>query len=251
MQNLMRALADAQKSIGGVEKDARNKHHGYDYSSAEGIIADSRTALLRHGIIADRTSWTMNDLPDGTRSVTSRFLLWHIGSGEHLATDSPWPVIPEKGRPLDKALAGALTTSLAYWLRDTLLLPRGIEGEILTDAREDHRAVENEPPRAVAPERRSEPEPQRKPESNRPEPASKGTIDAEGHSNSFLKIMDLMDELGKLEPSRSVLDRAEKIPLMAAEAADTNELGRQEEIDIQQRYNPFVRSIREALGVAK
>jgi hypothetical protein len=38
-----------------------------------------------------------------------------------------WPFAEEKGRPLDKALAGALTSSLGYWLRSLLLVPRDDE----------------------------------------------------------------------------------------------------------------------------
>jgi hypothetical protein len=45
-------------------------------------------------------------------------------------------VVVEKGRPIDKAVASALTTSLGYWLRDVLLLPRE-DGDGSMDSRND------------------------------------------------------------------------------------------------------------------
>lgn len=44
--------------------------------------------------------------------------------------------MPEKGRPLDKAFATALTTALKYWLRDLLLLPRVVADDDM-DTRDD------------------------------------------------------------------------------------------------------------------
>jgi hypothetical protein len=44
-------------------------------------------------------------------------------------------VVPERGRPLDKAFAVALTTSLSYLLRDLLQMPRGDEADM--NARND------------------------------------------------------------------------------------------------------------------
>jgi hypothetical protein len=56
-----------------------------------------------------------------------------------------WVCVPEKGRPIDKSLAGCLTSSLNYWLRDLLLVPREDENEM---DRRDDRAYE---PRKAAP----------------------------------------------------------------------------------------------------
>ena len=46
------------------------------------------------------------------------------------------PVLPEKGRPIDKAEAGARTYALSYFLRDLLLIPRVDEGSDV-DQRDD------------------------------------------------------------------------------------------------------------------
>jgi hypothetical protein len=55
--------------------------------------------------------------------LVRQFLLLHT-SGEERVLSTSWPVVPDKGRPLDKATASAATTSLAYLLRDLLLAPR-------------------------------------------------------------------------------------------------------------------------------
>ena len=66
-----------------------------------------------------------------------------------------WAIILEKGRPLDKAIAGADTASLSYMLRDLLILPRVEAGtEMDDDAREQGgrftRAPKPEPDEAPA-----------------------------------------------------------------------------------------------------
>jgi hypothetical protein len=54
-----------------------------------------------------------------------------------------WPIIPEKGRPWDKAHAGALTSSLAYFLRDLLLMPRVEEGTDMDSGERDRKRQQN------------------------------------------------------------------------------------------------------------
>jgi hypothetical protein len=70
-------------------------------------------------------------------------ILAHPASGEVETYHYSFPAIPEKGRPLDKAVAASLTSSMGYWLRDLLLLPRG--NELSMDNRDD-RKYEPEPP---------------------------------------------------------------------------------------------------------
>ena len=67
--------------------------------------------------------------------VHRSFLLMH-SSGECIQLKTEWPVCPDKARPLDKAVASAVTTSLAYLLRDLLCMPRVAEGDDLA-GRED------------------------------------------------------------------------------------------------------------------
>lgn len=135
-----RSLADgllvAQGAIDGVAKDARNTFHKYAYTSAEGMIGACRAALQTGGIAARRVSWRIEG--DGMY-VVSRMAVVHGFTGEAAESETVWPIVVEKGRPVDKAVASALTTSLSYWLRDLLCLPREDESGHM-DGRNDDRA---------------------------------------------------------------------------------------------------------------
>lgn len=133
--SLSDGLLVAQGAIDGVGKDARNSFHKYAYTSAEGMISACRAALQVGGITARRVSWEIR----GTESqqfVASTLEIAHGYTGESARSEIVWPIIPDKGRPFDKAVAGALTTSLGYWLRDLLCLPREDE-EGHMDGRDD------------------------------------------------------------------------------------------------------------------
>lgn len=119
MKNLLRALLKAQESIVGVEKKSTNKFSNYDYVSAEDMVKSARKALLESGIVSGRKSWSYE-----SDKVRSTFFLSHPESGECLEATTEFPAVARKGTPEDKALATALTSSLSYFLRDILLLPR-------------------------------------------------------------------------------------------------------------------------------
>lgn len=135
-ETIHHALLGAQRAIESVGKDATNSFHKYRYTSSEQMIGACRQALHSAGLTLHRGGWELG--ADG-QTVTSVFILAHSRSGATLHFTIPWIVIAEKGRPLDKALAGALTTSLGYFLRDLLLLPREDE-EVSMDRRDDSRA---------------------------------------------------------------------------------------------------------------
>lgn len=135
------ALVRAQQAIDFVGKDAVNQHHRYAYASAENIYSAARAALHSAGLSFWR-SHTQVDLSTTPPMLLSVYTLSH-DSGAHMQcqpSGQPWPIIEGNGRPLDKALAGALTTSMAYALRDLLLIPKEDEAEV--DRRDDtsHRA---------------------------------------------------------------------------------------------------------------
>lgn len=134
------ALLIAQSSIDGVGKDARNSFHKYAYTSAEGMISACREALHGAGLTLQRSGWTLAQ--DGM-TVTSTFILRHAASGQQEAYEVPWLVVVEKGRPIDKALAGALTTSLGYLLRDLLLLPREDEDGSMDRRNDDPKTAQH------------------------------------------------------------------------------------------------------------
>lgn len=129
---LAHALLEAQRAIQGVAKDARNEHHRFAYASADAMVGECRTALHSAGLVAYRPSWTLSE---DLGVVTCQMALLHAESGEERVWQLSYPLVPDKGRPIDKALAGALSSSLGYWLRDLLLVPRGLDHQV--EARDD------------------------------------------------------------------------------------------------------------------
>jgi len=138
--NLVAALALAQERGRGVEKDSVNNAFHYNYASSEAIITEAKHALRSTGLSLVPLKPKLQELErqNGGRDylLLRTFELYHV-SGESLPLEITWPVIPGNGRPLDKALAGALTTSLAYLLRDLLLLPRVSEGDDMDHSARD------------------------------------------------------------------------------------------------------------------
>jgi hypothetical protein len=123
---IAKALAAAQQKCRAVEKDSWNAFHRYHYASAEAVIAEAKGALAESGLSLLPLEQTIDGYErtgEGRFELRRRFVLMH-SSGEWLPLNVAWPVVPEKGRPLDKAAAIAATQSLAYLLRDLLLMPR-------------------------------------------------------------------------------------------------------------------------------
>jgi hypothetical protein len=117
------AILEAQRAVNAVGKNSTNAFHKYDYASAEHMLVESKRALLESGVQVDRGTYTLYEL-SGNLICKMEMELAHPESGERETKWIEYPVIPDKGRPLDKALNSALTTSMAYWLRDLLLIPR-------------------------------------------------------------------------------------------------------------------------------
>lgn len=156
---LASALAKAQGAAQAVGKDATNEHHRYAYASAEAIIDEARSALSSHGLAVSQLSSALRQV--GQHLVLrTEYLLQHEAGGR-LRWGRDWFVIEGKGRPFDRASAAALTSSLAYALRDLLLLPRDDQaaGEAAMDRRDDR---DHEPHRQAAGPR-GEPEQERRP----------------------------------------------------------------------------------------
>lgn len=137
------ALVFAQKEARGVSKDARNDYHKYPYASAEAVIDEGRRCLLTADLALFPTSRKFAALdtrveqaneeggkrkpPKGAIGrVEMKYTLVHT-SGEAVELESGTWVVPEAGRPEDKAEAAAVTNDLAYSLRGLLLLPRGMD----------------------------------------------------------------------------------------------------------------------------
>lgn len=142
---LYEALGAAQARCKAVGKDAVNEHHRYKYASAEAIFSEAKSALEGTGLSVLPTGQRieMREAVPGPLSRREReegfkadpqakipclylvrsFELVH-SSGESKALHVEWPIVLEAGRPLDKAVAGAETSSLAYLYRDLLAMPR-------------------------------------------------------------------------------------------------------------------------------
>src|SRR5262245_45471777 len=133
--NLSAALAAARDRCRSAAKDKTNSFHKYAYASADEVIAVANDALAGTGLAIIPQLQELTTV--GTGSVAcfalNRTVFLSHSSGEFVPlTVRGWPVIPDKGRPIDKAFAVALTSSLAYLLRDLLQMPRGDEHDMNT-----------------------------------------------------------------------------------------------------------------------
>jgi hypothetical protein len=146
LANLYAAMVKAATTAQAVGKDAQNSFHKYAYASAESLLDEGRTALTSAGLHAMTMGWVFDPAPivigaDGEvvwRGVIGRmfvrYRLVHT-SGEWLDFEASTPVLPEKGRPEDKAEATALTYNAGYFIRGLLMLPRVEAGQV--DERKD------------------------------------------------------------------------------------------------------------------
>jgi hypothetical protein len=136
---LFAAIARATATARAVGKDATNSFHRYKYASAESLIEEARGPLSAEGVCVLPSSWrlTAHEV-DGNgyfADVVVTYLVAHA-SGGSIMCEASTPVLREKGRPEDKAVATALTYSLGYFLRGLLMLPR-VDAEHDADQRDD------------------------------------------------------------------------------------------------------------------
>ena len=137
MSNISKSLLKAQQLIKYASKDGKNSFSNYTYASAEKIVLLARNALAEAGLVVGREQWFFEVINEQMLKVENHFFVLHAETGEKWETTAFFPAIVKKGTPADKALACALTTSLSYFLRDLLLIPRFSQNEIM-DARKDY-----------------------------------------------------------------------------------------------------------------
>ncbi len=159
--NLARALIQAQRNAKEVQHDKRNKHHDFAYTSAEAIMAEARVALNAAGLAVIQSGWwaTAQDVEwtdadgkvskDQERTLHVKFAVIHE-SGERMDSEIEVPILPEKGRPVDKATFAALTFAESYYLRGLLCLPRVSSTDDI-DQRDDTAHAPRPAARASAP----------------------------------------------------------------------------------------------------
>jgi len=131
-KSLASALLAAQQALPSVGKDSQFKGgtYGYAYTSSETMIAACRAVLHGAGLTLRRAGWRFEGTPEGGGLVTSSFILTHAASGEAVTDEVAWVAVPRGQQPIDKAMAGSLTASMGYYLRDLLLVPREDENEM-------------------------------------------------------------------------------------------------------------------------
>lgn len=135
--DLMKALLAAQRDLPAIAKESFNDFAQFHYSSADSIIEQARTVLHRHGLMAwvADTSYELIDGEPLKAHVKLTLELFHMRSEKSLKFTRTAFAEPAKGKPLDKAILGAETGALGYWLRGLLMTARLDVNEI--DARDD------------------------------------------------------------------------------------------------------------------
>jgi hypothetical protein len=154
-------LVAAQLAMQPVQKDGTNRHSRYDYTTSGGMIKACRRALNDNGLAFKRTKAKVNMMAgiagpilileskyrlicDGYEDFDKSKIM--MASYEY---EQDFPIVEGKGRPIDKAHAIALTTSLSYQLRDLLCVVRGDKEEDTMDTRDDS---DYAPVRYIAPQ---------------------------------------------------------------------------------------------------
>ena len=137
------ALLKAQRSLRSVAKGSENKFHNYKYAGAEDVLTEAREHLHEAGLIVIRDTVSIDE---SRSSATSIFLIAHE-DGDAVYASQEFPIVPGNGRPMDKAHAATLTTSMSYFLRDLLLIPRVDGNEV--DTRDDT-AYKHQPTKRVS-----------------------------------------------------------------------------------------------------
>jgi hypothetical protein len=174
LAHIAQALAAAQQQCKAATKDRTNAYARYDYASAEAIISEAKAALAGTGLAVVSDAPKLKIIGTGNMAIytmTRSFMLLHVSGEEMNLGQIEWPVSPDgKQRTLEKAYAIAITSSLGYFLRDLLLMPRVDQSDELAGTpppSQQQRAPQPEPEQHT-------PDPELPPA---PEPAQPKTVD--------------------------------------------------------------------------
>ena len=115
---LIQALVAAQSEADRIAKDSRNDFARFDYTSAESMMEMWTAISARHGFSLYPAALSI----DGD-TLRGCWVLEHV-SGDTRDIQVDWPIVEAKGKPRDKALATARTSSLGYLIRDLLIAHR-------------------------------------------------------------------------------------------------------------------------------
>tara|TARA_R100001594_G_scaffold71251_2_gene105827 strand:+ start:2732 stop:3454 length:723 start_codon:yes stop_codon:yes gene_type:complete len=120
---LVAALHAAQWRAKRIDKDSKNTFSNYDYTSAESMMSMWTELSGEHGLSLFPLELNIRYTPGDPPTLVTTWLLSHL-CGEDRTLTMEWPVVTGKGKPLDKAIASARTSSLGYLIRDLLIAPR-------------------------------------------------------------------------------------------------------------------------------
>ena len=116
---LATALAAAHASADRIDKDSRNDFARYDYTRAEALMAMWTKIGEAHGLSLSPAAL---NIEGGV--LRTCWILEHAESEGTREIRMDWPIVEAKGKPMDKAVASARTSSLGYLIRDLLIAPR-------------------------------------------------------------------------------------------------------------------------------
>lgn len=171
--SIAKALVQAQIACVPVEKDSTNSFHKYKYASSDDMVAAGKRAMNSAGLALARIGWThepakyvvydsLREKPDAAphgEYIPARLVVTYaLASAEGESMILPpvsVPVLPEKGRPEDKAEAAALTYSHGYVVLGLLELERADESDV--DRRDDRERGQARPQQRA----QRQPEPKR------------------------------------------------------------------------------------------
>lgn len=202
--SIYKRLRLAQQSIAGVVKDGHNGFAKYDYVSAEALIRDSRAALHSAGLVLVPVSLGIVGEGEERRLDAS----WEVrdDEGAVVPVGCAWPVVVEKGRPLDKAIAVARTASLGYLLRDLLLLPRVAHEDELDWSGHDEARAGLEKLSDKAPKKE---QPKKAEQAPAPAPAPAAEPSGPPDSPEVVKAIEWLEGKGIVNARRELIGAAE------------------------------------------
>jgi hypothetical protein len=143
--SLAAALAIARDRCLPAEKDAYHSYHNYWYASSDSVLKSGNAALQGSGVSLIPINHVLKIVGTGNTAhyeLERNWLLVH-SSGESLALKTPWPVLPERGKPLNVSIKIAMKESMAMLVQGLLQIPGG---EIAEPQSEEQPPPEQPPP---------------------------------------------------------------------------------------------------------
>jgi hypothetical protein len=197
---ITQALVQATLQTQQVAHNARNEFAKFDYTTSEAIFQAVRHPLAESGLSVRRSGYTVEWGERGDDGAMVDGVLWSVFELSHIDGEvrvdrAPWPFEVGKGRPIDRALAGALTSSFAYWLRDLLMLPRSSQEDEIA-ARDDE--PYERPTRAATPRERDRQEQDRERDAAQRQVRQNERVTFSGRKLDEHFVADISGQLGDL-----------------------------------------------------